>query len=250
MEWVGLDNYAAIFRDASFLRALTNTLVFAAALVFIGCPLALAMAVLIHQGRIGAAGPSCCRCSSRPTSSRPSRWRSSGATCSRLAAARSTSCSRRGRPAHPTVARIAAHRAVVAGAADDLAVPGLLHHDPHRGPDPDAARVLRGGRRSMGPASVRGYVSDHRPAPAAVRSTFATPSASSTASGVFDAVNVLTKGGPSDSTNVVTLHAVPHGVRLRRGRSGGGHDDGAARRGRWSRSAAVLLVSRDMTTDA
>ncbi len=26
--------------------------------------------------------------------------------------------------------------------------------------------------------------------------------------GAFDAVNVLTKGGPSDSTNVVTLHAV------------------------------------------
>ena len=31
MQWVGLDNYAAVFRDPSFMRALTNTAVFAGA---------------------------------------------------------------------------------------------------------------------------------------------------------------------------------------------------------------------------
>ncbi len=34
-RFVGLDNYATIFRDASFLRALTNTAVFAAAFVLL-----------------------------------------------------------------------------------------------------------------------------------------------------------------------------------------------------------------------
>jgi len=38
--------------------------------------------------------------------------------------------------------------------------------------------------------------------------TFATAICLINGLGVFDAVNVLTKGGPSDTTNVVTLHAV------------------------------------------
>ena len=56
MKWVGLDNYELILRDPSFLRALGNTLVFAGAVVALGIPLALLLAVLIHQGRMRGRG--------------------------------------------------------------------------------------------------------------------------------------------------------------------------------------------------
>jgi multiple sugar transport system permease protein len=56
--------------------------------------------------------------------------------------------------------------------------------------------------------------------------TFATAICLINGLGVFDAVNVLTKGGPSDSTNVVTRGA--RGLRLRFGRASRRDDDGPA----------------------
>jgi ABC-type sugar transport system permease subunit len=55
MQWVGLDNYATILGDASFLRALTNTAVFAGAFVIIAVPLSLLMAVLVTRSRVRGA---------------------------------------------------------------------------------------------------------------------------------------------------------------------------------------------------
>ena len=56
MRWVGLDNFAAIFRDGSFIQAIGNTVAFAAGFLVLGIPLSLVLAVLIHQGRVRGRG--------------------------------------------------------------------------------------------------------------------------------------------------------------------------------------------------
>ena len=52
MEWVGLANFEAIFRDRTFLRALANTVMYTAALLAVAIPGALLLAVFLEQGRV------------------------------------------------------------------------------------------------------------------------------------------------------------------------------------------------------
>jgi multiple sugar transport system permease protein len=49
MEWAGLSNYSRIFTDESFLNATINTLWYAAASLFIVCPLALVLAMALNS---------------------------------------------------------------------------------------------------------------------------------------------------------------------------------------------------------
>jgi len=49
MEWAGFSNYSRIFTDKSFLNATINTLWYAAASLFIVCPLALILAMALNS---------------------------------------------------------------------------------------------------------------------------------------------------------------------------------------------------------
>ncbi len=73
MEWVGLENYVTVFRDPSFLRALTNTIVFAAAVLAMGYTSPWAWRCSSTKVASSDAA-SCSHCCSRHTSSPP--WRS------------------------------------------------------------------------------------------------------------------------------------------------------------------------------
>lgn len=49
MKWIGLKNYVNLFTDQDFLAAARNTGIFAAAALFILCPLALTLAVALNS---------------------------------------------------------------------------------------------------------------------------------------------------------------------------------------------------------
>ena len=51
-RWVGLSNYAWLFRDPMFWRAVTNTTLFTLGSVFIQLPLALGLALLLNRERM------------------------------------------------------------------------------------------------------------------------------------------------------------------------------------------------------
>lgn len=54
MEWVGLANYGDVLRDESFRNAAGNTLWYAAASLFLICPLALLLALALNSRRVRA----------------------------------------------------------------------------------------------------------------------------------------------------------------------------------------------------
>ena len=205
MQWVGVDNYAAIFRDPSFLRALTNTAVFAAAFVLLGVPLALVMAVLItpvtgpwRPHRAGAAVHDV----------RHPHGRGRAAVgLPALAAWRPGQRAAQDRgAAHPAVARdprTALWSLVLLtlwqnlGYFTTILVAGLtqIPREYDEAAEIDGAGPIRRLFAITIPLLRRPL-------------TFAMAICLINGLGAFDAVNVLTKGGPSDSTNVVTLHAV------------------------------------------
>lgn len=53
-NWIGLDNYRFILQEPGFRRSLANTLLFACGTVFLGVPLALAVAFTFTQSRFRA----------------------------------------------------------------------------------------------------------------------------------------------------------------------------------------------------
>lgn len=205
MRWVGGDNYAAIFRDASFLRALGNTAVFAAALVLIAVPLALLMAILVAR-----AG----RTTSRIVL--PLLFATYVIPTVAVALLFGYLLSPRGGPVNELIRavglpiqpwlgspRTALWSIVlltvwqVLGYFTTILVAGLTQIPREY----DEAASIDG----AGPVRRTFAITIpllRRPL------TFATAICLINGLGVFDAVNVLTKGGPSDSTNVVTLHAV------------------------------------------
>jgi ABC-type sugar transport system permease subunit len=205
MEWVGLDNYAAIFRDASFLRALTNTLVFAAALVFIALPLSLLLAVLIHQGRIRGSGAVLAVLFATyviPTVAVALLW---GYLLSPRGGPVNEILDAVGLPIQPWLGspRTALWSLVLLttwqylGYFTTILIAGLTQvpREYYEAAEIDGAGLLTRLVRITIPLLRRPL-------------TFAIAICVINGLGVFDAVNVLTKGGPSDSTNVVTLHAV------------------------------------------
>jgi ABC-type sugar transport system permease subunit len=50
--WIGLDNFAFLFRDPLFWKAVTNTAGFAAGSVFVQLPLALGLALLLNRPKL------------------------------------------------------------------------------------------------------------------------------------------------------------------------------------------------------
>lgn len=205
MQWVGLDNYATIFRDASFLRALTNTAVFAGAFVLIGVPLSLVMAMLVtRSGVIGARAVMALLFTTYviPTVAVALLW---GYLLSPRGGPVNELLRMVGLPIQPWLGhpRTALWSLVLLtiwqylGYFTTILVAGLMQIPKEY----DEAAEIDG----AGP--IRRMVSItvpllRRPL------TFATAICLINGLGAFDAVNVLTKGGPSDSTNVVTLHAV------------------------------------------
>lgn len=205
MRWVGLGNYETIFRDASFLRALTNTAVFAAALVLIAVPLALLLALVISHSR---------RTSARlvlallfttyviPTVAVALLW---GYLLSPRGGPVNEILRMIGLPIQPWLGspRTALWSLVllsvwqVLGYFTTILVAGLtqIPREYEEAAAIDGAGPVRRTFSIVIPLLRRPL-------------TFATAICLINGLGVFDAVNVLTKGGPSDSTNVVTLHAV------------------------------------------
>lgn len=205
MQWVGLDNYATIFRDASFLRALTNTAVFAAAFVALGVPLALMMALLIVRSRASTSRVVLALLFTTyviPTVAVALLW---GYLLSPRGGPVNELIKMIGLPIQPWLGspRTALWSLVLLtiwqylGYFTTILVAGLMQIPKEY---EEAASI-------DGAGPIRRTVSItvpllRRPL------TFAIAICLINGLGAFDAVNVLTKGGPSDSTNVVTLHAV------------------------------------------
>lgn len=205
MEWVGLDNYAAIFRDSSFTRALTNTAVFALGFVLIGIPLALVLAVIIQgSGLRGSRVVLTVMFTTYviPTVAVALLW--------------SYLLSPRGGPVNellkivglPPQPWLGSPRTALAslvlltiwqylGYFTTILVAGLtqIPRELNEAASIDGAGPVTRLFRITIPLLRRAL-------------TFAIAIALITGLGVFDAVNVLTRGGPVDSTNVVTFHAV------------------------------------------
>lgn len=205
MQWVGLDNYAAIFRDASFTRALTNTATFAAAFALIGIPLALILAVIIDARSVRGSRVVLTVLFTTyviPTVAVALLW--------------SYLLSPRGGPVNellklvgiPPQPWLGSPRTALAsivlltiwqylGYFTTILVAGLTQIPRELN---EAASI-----DGAGPATRLFRITIpllRRPL------TFAISICLITGLGVFDAVNVLTRGGPVDSTNVVTFHAV------------------------------------------
>ncbi len=205
MQWVGLDNYATIFRDASFMRALTNTAVFAGAFVVIAVPLALVMAVLITRSRARGARVVLALLFTTyviPTVAVALLW---GYLLSPRGGPVNELFKLVGLPIQPWLGspRTALWSLVLLtiwqylGYFTTILVAGLTQIPKEY----DEAAEIDG----AGPVRRLFAITIpllRRPL------TFATAICLINGLGAFDAVNVLTKGGPSDSTNVVTLHAV------------------------------------------
>jgi len=205
MQWVGLDNYATIFRDASFMRALTNTAVFAGAFVVLAVPLALVMAVLITRSRARGARVVLALLFTTyviPTVAVALLW---GYLLSPRGGPVNELFKLVGLPIQPWLGspRTALWSLVLLtiwqylGYFTTILVAGLTQIPKEY----DEAAEIDG----AGPVRRLFAITIpllRRPL------TFATAICLINGLGAFDAVNVLTKGGPSDSTNVVTLHAV------------------------------------------
>lgn len=205
MQWVGLDNYATIFRDASFLRALTNTAVFAGAFVVFAVPLALVMAVVITRSRARGAKVVLSLLFTTyviPTVAVALLW---GYLLSPRGGPVNELFKLVGLPIQPWLGspKTALWSLVLLtvwqylGYFTTILVAGLMQIPREY----DEAAEIDG----AGPVRRLFAITIpllRRPL------TFATAICLINGLGAFDAVNVLTKGGPSDSTNVVTLHAV------------------------------------------
>lgn len=205
MEWVGLDNYAVILRDPSFQRALTNTVVFAAAVVCLGVPLALLMAVLIHQGRVRGRGIVLTVLFTTyviPTVAVALIW---GYLLSPRGGPVNELLKLIGLPPQPWLGspRTALWSLVLLtiwqylGYFTTILVAGMtqIPNDLYEAAALDGAGPARKLRNVTIPMLKRPLV-------------FATAICLINGLGVFDAVAVLTRGGPSDSTNVVTFQAM------------------------------------------
>ncbi len=205
MQWVGFDNYAQILRDPTFLRALNNTLVFAAAIVGIGIPLAILLAVLLHQGRVRGRGVVLTVLFTTyviPTVAVALIW---GYLLSPRGGPVNELLKLVGIPPQPWLGhpRTALWSLVLLtvwqylGYFTTLLVAGLtqIPNDLYEASDIDGASATRKLRNITLPLLKRPL-------------TFAIAICLINSLGVFDAVAVLTRGGPSDSTNVVTFHAV------------------------------------------
>lgn len=205
MQWVGLDNYATIFRDASFLRALSNTAVFAGAFVVIAVPLALVMAVVITRSRARGAKVVLSLLFTTyviPTVAVALLW---GYLLSPRGGPVNELFKIVGLPIQPWLGspKTALWSLVLLtvwqylGYFTTILVAGLMQIPKEY----DEAAEIDG----AGPVRRLFAITIpllRRPL------TFSTAICLINGLGAFDAVNVLTKGGPSDSTNVVTLHAV------------------------------------------
>jgi multiple sugar transport system permease protein len=205
MRWVGLDNYATIFRDPSFLRALTNTLVFAGAFLVLAIPISLVLAVLIHQGRIRGSGVVLSLLFATyviPTIAVAVLW---GYLLSPRGGPVNEILGFLGLPIQPWLGspRTALWSILLLtiwqylGYFTTILIAGLtqIPHEYYEAASIDGAGPVRRMTRITVPLLRRPL-------------TFVSAICLINGLGVFDAVNVLTKGGPSDSTNVVTLHAV------------------------------------------
>jgi multiple sugar transport system permease protein len=205
MQWVGFDNYAAIFRDPSFLRALTNTAVFAAAFVLLGIPAALVMAVLITRSRVRGARIVLALLFTTyviPTVAVALLW---GYLLSPRGGPVNELLKVVGLPIQPWLGnpRTALWSLVLLtlwqnlGYFTTILVAGLtqIPREYDEAAEIDGAGPIRRLFAITIPLLRRPL-------------TFAMAICLINGLGAFDAVNVLTKGGPSDSTNVVTLHAV------------------------------------------
>ena len=205
MQWVGLENYITIFHDPSFLRALTNTVVFAGAVLIIGIPLALGMAVLIHQGRIVGRSIVLTLLFSTyviPTVAVALIW---GYLLSPRGGPINELLKMIGLPPQPWLGspRTALWSLVLLtvwqylGYFTTILIAGLIQipTDLYEAASLDGAGATRRLRSITVPLLKRSLV-------------FAIAICLINGLGVFDAVNVLTRGGPSDSTNVVTFDAM------------------------------------------
>jgi ABC-type sugar transport system permease subunit len=205
MPWVGLDNFASIFRDPSFMRALSNTVVFAAAFVLLGVPLALLMAVLIGQGRVRGRGVVLTLLFSTyviPTVAVAFIW---GYLFSPRGGPINEILKAIGLPPQPWLGspRTALWSIVLLtiwqylGYFTTILVAGLtqISNEYYEAAAIDGAGPVTKLFRITVPLLRRPL-------------TFAIAICLINGLGVFDAVAVLTRGGPSDSTNVVTFHAV------------------------------------------
>jgi multiple sugar transport system permease protein len=205
MQWVGLDNYAAIFRDPSFMRALTNTAVFAGALLLITVPVALLVAVVVQRGRVRGSRAVLALLFTTyviPTVAVALLW---GYLLSPRGGPINEILKMVGLPIQPWLGspRTALWSLVLLtfwqylGYFTTILVAGLTQIPREY----DEAAEIDG----AGPATRLFRITIpllRRPL------TFVIAICLINGLGIFDAVNVLTKGGPSDSTNVVTLHAV------------------------------------------
>jgi multiple sugar transport system permease protein len=205
MRWVGLDNYATIFRDPSFLRALTNTLMFAGAFLALAVPISLVLAVLIHQGRIRGSGVVLSLLFATyviPTVAVALLW---GYLLSPRGGPVNEILDFLGLPIQPWLGspRTALWSILLLtiwqylGYFTTILIAGLtqIPHEYYEAASIDGAGPIRRMTRITVPLLRRPL-------------TFVSAICLINGLGVFDAVNVLTKGGPSDSTNVITLHAV------------------------------------------
>lgn len=205
MQWVGLDNYATIFRDASFLRALTNTAVFAGAFVILGVPLSLVLAVLITRTRVRGTRVVLALLFTTyviPTVAVALLW---GYLLSPRGGPVNELFKLLGLPIQPWLGspRTALWSLVLLtiwqylGYFTTILVAGLtqIPREYDEAAEIDGAGPIRRLFAITIPLLRRPL-------------TFATAICLINGLGAFDAVNVLTRGGPSDSTNVVTLHAV------------------------------------------
>jgi len=205
MQWVGLENYITIFHDPSFLRALTNTVVFAGAVLIIGIPLALGMAVLIHQGRIVGRSIVLTLLFSTyviPTVAVALIW---GYLLSPRGGPINELLKMIGLPPQPWLGspRTALWSLVLLtvwqylGYFTTILIAGLIQipTDLYEAASLDGAGAIRRLRSITVPLLKRSLV-------------FAIAICLINGLGVFDAVNVLTRGGPSDSTKVVTFDAM------------------------------------------
>ena len=205
MQWVGLDNYGAIFHDPSFLRALTNTAVFAAAFVVLGVPIALVLAVLISRSRVRGARIVLALLFTTyviPTVAVALLW---GYLLSPRGGPVNELLKGVGLPIQPWLGnpRTALWSLVLLtiwqylGYFTTILVAGLtqIPREYDEAAEIDGAGPIRRLFAITIPLLRRPL-------------TFAIAICLINGLGAFDAVNVLTKGGPSDSTNVVTLHAI------------------------------------------
>jgi multiple sugar transport system permease protein len=205
MTWVGLDNFAAIFRDPSFMRALQNTVMFAAAFVLLGVPLSLLMAVLIGQGRVRGRGVVLSLLFATyviPTVAVAFIW---GYLFSPRGGPINEMLKAIGLPPQPWLGspRTALWSLVLLtiwqylGYFTTILVAGLtqISNEYYEAAAIDGAGPVTKLVRITVPLLRRPL-------------TFAIAICLINGLGAFDAVNVLTRGGPSDSTNVVTFHAV------------------------------------------